>query len=529
MEPEQVSNLLVKAIAEQIKLTQLFLECTITGIVPILSLFKQHVRQLLRLAPDVHFHDLREHQSRVLQVEMAEEPRKGSLAKRIVLGVAKRCCRRRRIGRANSHYASLTHKSRTDALRDSIQNSFLIRDEQNQSTGESLVMTPQELKSNMREFKRSAYQATRSIYGIVLLGFLPVFGVALIGFTISWNTIDIDLPSGWIQFLLVSTCIFQGLYAIIALFVWDANQFFAYIDAAICLVAPFADWYWHIEYRDHAILSAAQITLYSLLIGYMTGRTWSRTVAPRVHRSYRAAGVYGSDAMTTTTTLERLDVVWVTRSASLVSEIIPDINSIYKILVDAWGYDYARAVCRIRIYVTDPDPESLRLLKRELTNTLLYQSGSVRFGRPDIGKMIEKHSIDMICSRRSSYSLLAYVGSPELAREIHECKLFNDMKVAITGNRRHQMEFVSESYGGINKAKLSAHVSNKDIGAPESTESSGDDEERVCSHGPSPLDEQEVEHEPARTGRSPTLSTRRTLSYGVDASRNSMRLIRPGV
>jgi hypothetical protein len=36
---------------------------------------------------------------------------------------------------------------------------------------------------------------------------------------------------------------------------------------------------------------------------------------------------------------------------------------------------------------------------------------------------------------------------------LHQCKISNDMLTAITGNKRHQMEFVSESYGGIKKSK----------------------------------------------------------------------------
>ena len=54
--------------------------------------------------------------------------------------------------------------------------------------------------------------------------------------------------------------------------------------------------------------------------------------------------------------------------------------------------------------------------------------------------MIENHS--------SSYSLLAFCGSPQLAREIQYHKISNDMVTAITGHKKHQMELVSESYGG---------------------------------------------------------------------------------
>lgn len=87
------------------------------------------------------------------------------------------------------------------------------------------------------------------------------------------------------------------------------------------------------------------------------------------------------------------------------------------------------------------------ILKRELRGTPLYESGSVYFGRPDFGLLIEEHTINLVSSCRTSNSLLAYVGSPELAREIHSLKISNDIVTTITGNKRHQIEFVSENYG----------------------------------------------------------------------------------
>ena len=100
--------------------------------------------------------------------------------------------------------------------------------------------------------------------------------------------------------------------------------------------------------------------------------------------------------------MERLEIVWVARSASLVSEILPDINAIWETLVAAWGEENARSVCRISVYVTDKDFAARQALKDEIHHTALFQNGSVRFGRPDFGRIIEDHSLDLICKRRSS-------------------------------------------------------------------------------------------------------------------------------
>jgi len=58
----------------------------------------------------------------------------------------------------------------------------------------------------------------------------------------------------------------------------------------------------------------------------------------------------------------------------------------------------------------------------------------------------------MVVSRRNSYSVLAFNGSPSVASHIHQLKINNDMAAAITGNLRHQMNFVSKSYGGVQQA-----------------------------------------------------------------------------
>jgi NAD(P)H-flavin reductase len=49
-----------------------------TGIVPIISLFKQQVNQLLRLEPLSHFEDIRNHRKKVEDIENAEQSRRGT-------------------------------------------------------------------------------------------------------------------------------------------------------------------------------------------------------------------------------------------------------------------------------------------------------------------------------------------------------------------------------------------------------------------------------------------------------------------
>jgi hypothetical protein len=351
------------------------------------------------------------------------------------------------------------------------------------------------VRSSMQAMRGAARRATRSIYGVVLLTIMPVLGISLIALTISWNTVDIELYEGMVELLMVLTGVFQLFFAVVACCVWDASQFAAFIDITVCLITPFADWYWFGHYERDGVLSPSDITTYSLLMGYLTTRVWSMTVQPS-RRSWRADDGNGLTA------LERLEMVWVARSASLVAKILPEINTVWDELVSKWGEENAEAVCRVSIFVTDKDQRAVASLKEELLNHSLCDC--VRFERPDFTEIIENHTLDMITTRGNSYSVLAFCGSPALADELHHLKINNDMVAAVTGNESHQMEFVSESYGGgkaTNTAEKREEVLEEDYTNTEGLEE--DYTNAVTSSDPAELEA------PRR------LSTRGLTKYGT--------------
>jgi hypothetical protein len=250
------------------------------------------------------------------------------------------------------------------------------------------------IRENLAGMKKAAFVTTRSIYGVVALASLPVLGVALIGMMISWNTLPFDMYPEMLISLKVATVVFQVSFAAVAMFLWDSNNMLALVDFVLCVERGFAS------------------------------------------------------------KLDRLDNVWTTRSASRVAEILRDIVEAWDTLVDAWGIHDAFQVCRIQIYVTDKDKKACRLLAQQFEKTTLFQLGALHFRRLDISRTIQDLILDLVCHRRSSYSLLAFCGSPQLAREVHRQKISNDMVTAITGNKKHQMEFVSESHGGPSKVRV---------------------------------------------------------------------------
>lgn len=241
------------------------------------------------------------------------------------------------------------------------------------------------------------------------------------------------------------------------MFVWSADGILTYVDFVFVLVSPFADWYWIKVCNEVQKLPPSDITLYSIMLWYMIGRLWVKAVAP-VH-SGRHCVAKSARAID----IDQLKFVWMTRSASQVSEILPDILMRWDLLVEKWGLEKARKVCNIAIYVTDPNELSCAMLRREYESTEFFRMGGITFERADIMRVIEDHTIEVTNSRENSHSLLAVCGSPTLAKEIQYSKISHDVITAMTGHcQSHTMDYVSESYGGTRAKPKDENSINKE-------------------------------------------------------------------
>eukprot|EP00521_Asterionellopsis_glacialis_P011582 CAMPEP_0195307206 /NCGR_PEP_ID=MMETSP0707-20130614/37600_1 /TAXON_ID=33640 /ORGANISM="Asterionellopsis glacialis, Strain CCMP134" /LENGTH=900 /DNA_ID=CAMNT_0040371453 /DNA_START=21 /DNA_END=2723 /DNA_ORIENTATION=- len=377
-----------------------------TGIVPCLSQYKKHVRQMLRLDPEKYFSEQEEIHHLVLKMEKAKEESKGSL-----LGAA--------LG-----VKSIASKEEMKKL----SNSF----HQKEPNAE-----------NAKEIRDKAKKAALPIFGVTFLMLLPVLGVTIMGFTISFNTLPFELYNGLVEILQAGTIIFQFFFLIVCTCFWDRNSFFTYIDICILFAAAFSNWFCFAR-ELWGNFSDTHLIYYLLIHGYMTLRLWNSAVKPR-HRSTRDEVVRnGIIAM------DQLKFVWITRSATNVSKIAPDIIECYDALVAAWGEEHAKKVCRVSFFITDPDLEACHSLQSELAHTSLWRSGAFQFARPDIKAILEDHMLERIydSNRPTSNTLLAFCGSPTLSQFISEAKLSVDISTMITGNKYHSMDFISESYGG---------------------------------------------------------------------------------
>jgi hypothetical protein len=130
--------------------------------------------------------------------------------------------------------------------------------------------------------------ASRSLYGVVWLGFAPIFGILLLGLSISWNTTPAELYSGMLTCLGVLTCCFLGIFVVLAVAIWDANSILAFVDLAMCISGPFLDYFWfNNNYSQAERLTPPHLTVFCSWTMYMTVRLWYAAVAPR-YRSWKS-------------------------------------------------------------------------------------------------------------------------------------------------------------------------------------------------------------------------------------------------
>jgi len=381
-----------------------------TGVVPILSMYKEHMHNLLRLDPQKYFNELIESEQKLRLIERAEDAQRGSLAQQIL----RRVCQN----------ISLMPRGIAASRRNSCNHD--------------------ELKSNDHvTFFKSATAATLPIYGTVILSSMSVIGVALFALIVSWSTISIEIYRPMAMVMKYFTIVFQACFALVSLFFWNADGILTYVDVVVVVICPFADWYWINICDDFRDLFPIDVTLFSILIWYMIGRLWVKAVSPNQSgRFHVIKNRRGLD-------IDQLKFVWITRSASQVSEILPDILMLWDLLVKKWGMENARKVCDISVFVTDRNELSCALLRKEYEKTEFFRNGGMIFRRPNIRKVIEDHTIELINSTVNSNSLLAFCGGPSLSNEIHYYKISNDVITAMTGHcQSHIMDFVAESYGG---------------------------------------------------------------------------------
>ena len=171
--------------------TAVFSSLSHVGIVPVSAMFQEHVRNVLRLSPDVHFRIVEEARKHRAEYEFAEEERKGSVAKKI----ASQCCgpsHQRRGGLDDQAFG----QTRKDSRRHTIMSTLTeVSNEALQSVSDSSFNAAIPSRST-NDLKRAAFQATKSIYGVVFMGFLTVYAATVLSLSLVSSSDRRELDTG---------------------------------------------------------------------------------------------------------------------------------------------------------------------------------------------------------------------------------------------------------------------------------------------------------------------------------------------
>jgi len=307
--------------------------------------------------------------------------------------------------------------------------------------GRNTTEDQEQRKATIDLLEKITLRAKHHIHQNVLVGIVPVFGVAVISLFLSWNAIRVKFDAMSCReyefmnkTLAFVTIIFQSMFAIVVFCLWSMDSFFFFLDVLVLITSIILDVF---RYSGNwTTLDSLYYTSYLASVSYMTFRSWARVVHSQ-NDSWRRLAMRDG--------LKTFSLVWVTRSASLAASVLPDIDDIMQELTKVWGTEDLHKVCRISIYVTDKDKAACDMLRDETKESKV----SIAFKRPDFEAILEDHIVEMIANEKQSQTVIPFCGSPKLASTINKIKLATDAIVVTAGYKHHKMEFVGESYGGV--------------------------------------------------------------------------------
>ena len=308
----------------------------------------------------------------------------------------------------------------------------------------------------------------------VFMFFGTLLGVLVFGFTLSWNLLPFDLYGGMEELLFVGTIIFQISFLCLAIAGQERDSIWVYIDIVFAILSGLSDWYYFTTKR-WGDFGSDDLFYFTVLTLYMIFRFWA-TLLKSKHNSIESANKRGNGIEV----LEKVHLVWTTRSSTLISQILPDFEDNWTLLVDKFGEEFAKEVLQISIFCTSKDEKSCNDLRLDFADGSLSEvDGVLNFHRPPFPKLFESHTMDRIndIDFPASRTLVAFCGSPGLSNRVKEAKILNDLALFMAGRDQHQMDLVIESYGGEKPKASKQQISSPKVGKSENVMENGKDME----------------------------------------------------
>ena len=320
-------------------------------------MFKQHARRLLRLDPKTYFRHHKESEEAIRRIRLAQDTRKGS-----ALSKASKTCRPDK----QEQQRDLTDKQMTRQSLHAEKIRTLVREQSKKNA----LLDWQEFISSLDKLKGKVKKSKKFVYQELALGLVPVLGLSVFSLALSWTFLGMELDKLELKryyfmdlALGTITIVFQGIFALAVFCFWSSDNFFFFLDVAVIAGSIILDIF---QYRGSwTTMDSLLFASYMSSIAYCTLRSWSRAVESK-HSSWTRVG-----AQDGFNTLDLLHFVWVTRSASLASAVLPDIEEIVQELLPLWQENLHK-VCRISVYVTDENAKDNEALKELLEKQNLH-------------------------------------------------------------------------------------------------------------------------------------------------------------
>ena len=439
-----------------------------TGIVPMLSLFRLHMDALMITDPIVYDVNEKDRRNKVnAMYELSSEINKSiyQLIKKKTENMFKsdselESCKLRD---TSFHGASTMNTNEFLSSR-SIQTSNIARiDSFHNHSAESSGKDSNDDFNKFHEYlsvydnvECKAKAQMKVVYYHALVCFAAILGVSLLTISTSVSNLknaNIEISDGRVVsieinhlfevILSIGMFLFGCIFILNTVFLQKGCDLYTLIDMVISVMMIVAPCFFWSRENFWNNLDETTTVAYRVLVLYMSMRSWF--TATSIHSDF----FHTIPADLRPPALQNFHLLWIVRSSSLVSKLLPEIIKIWDKLLKKWDEAQILKYCTISIHVTDKDAKRVADLKARFINTAAIRNGWIQLSRPDLQDTFDTCAAERINSQWSySKTLVTFCGSPVMSKRLHNAILYTDMASLISDNEGHyECDFRSESYG----------------------------------------------------------------------------------
>ncbi|KAK3247728.1 hypothetical protein CYMTET_42781 [Cymbomonas tetramitiformis] len=287
-----------------------------------------------------------------------------------------------------------------------------------------------------------------------VLALLPAAAELLVGaLTVSWHG-DLDgfpITESMESFLQVAMVLLILFFTTFVAFT-PMSSFKWWADVLVVILSCIALGFWS-DADAFGRFNTYQLFSHTGLSGYRMLRILWYAMLPG---NERIKDLVSATAVRQASPVDSFQFIFITRSSDLAKYIWQDLDQSWSQLEQHWGKEYARKICRIKVFVTDTDTVACDSLRRAAQGSSLQKAGGLAFRRPDMKRMLSgemlrrfQHDFTVRMDRSSASStLVAFCGGMPLGNRI-QMDVVDIMAASkvMSGSGMHEMLFTQENYG----------------------------------------------------------------------------------